>query len=139
LPEHVPGPRRPRVPLVRVSLVAAATVAATATVLATGLPGGSPVTGTAAAAVVKATDASGVLADQSGTAVVRITHGGQPWTGATIRWNGRDLSVTRDVSGRRDEFRVVGGTFYGIDPLTGRWAALGSAGGFDPSSGTTPR
>jgi hypothetical protein len=96
--------------------------------------------GPAFVTLVKAADVSGSLAAQSGTTVVRITHDGHPWTAATIRWNGHDLSVSRDVSGRRGfEFRVVDGNYYDTNPVTGHWHALGSAEGFDPRTGTTPR
>src|SRR5262249_34332088 len=80
-----------------------------------GAPGGAP-PAIATVTLVKAADVSGSLADQSGTAVVRIVHNGLPWAGSRVRWSGRDLSVSRSDG---EEFRVVGGTFYALD--TGRW------------------
>jgi len=136
-------PRRPRrrVPAAWVSLAAAAAAgAAVAAYLATEAPGGGPpATATAPAVVpatvtlVKAADISGSLADQSGTAAVRIVHNGQPWAASTIRWGGRDLAVSR---AHGEEFRVVGGTFYAF--VEGHWLAVGNPDDFTWGSGTSP-
>ena len=138
-----PAPRgeraRPR-RLVRASTIAAS-LAATAAVAAF-LTVGSPGVGSAAAAVRKAATVSAASAERSGTAVVRITHGGEPWTGATIRWHGSDLAVSRDIPGRArtpgSKLLVVNGILYGVSPIDGRWVKLGSPEGIDPRTGTTP-
>src|SRR6266536_489951 len=72
----------------------------------------------AAAAVRKAAAVSAASAERSGTAVVRITQGGQPWAGREIRWNGSDLAFADDTAraGERPrETRVVDGTLYAQD------------------------
>lgn len=138
-----PAPRgehaRPR-RLVRAFTIAAplaATVAVAALLTVT-----SPGTDSAAAAVRKAATVTAASAERSGTAVVRITHGGKPWTGATIRWHGRDLAVSRDIPGRArkagSKLLLVNGVLYGISPVDGRWVELGSPEGIDPRTGTTP-
>jgi hypothetical protein len=133
--EHVRPRRLVRASTIAASLAAAAAVAAFLTV-------GSPGAESAAAAVRKAATVTAASAERSGTAVVRITHGGKPWTGATIRWHGRDLAVSRDVPGRArrvgSELLVVDGVLYGINPINGRWVKLGSPDSIDPGSGTTP-
>ena len=108
--------------------------------LATGALGsGSPaVTNTpaivpGAMTLVKAADVSGSLADQSGTANVRIVHNGQPWAGSAIRWSGRDLSVSRADG---EQFRMVNGIFYAL--ISGRWLAFGNPGDLTWGSGTSP-
>jgi hypothetical protein len=120
-------------------LVAAAAAAA---VLAVGSPGDEGGVENAAAAVKRAATATAASADRSGTAVLRITHDGELWAGTTIRWNDDDIAVSRDTAqeGRKvgDLFRVVDGTFYGIDPGEGGWVDQGSPANIDPDSGTTP-
>jgi hypothetical protein len=105
-------------------------------------PGVGPGVASAAAAVRKAATVTAASAERSGTAVVRITHAGQPWAGVTIHWHGRDLSVSAGFPQRPgkagSELRVVDGTMYGIDPDRGGWVVLGSPGSIDPGSGTTP-
>jgi hypothetical protein len=133
--EHA-RPRR----LVRASALAASVVVAAA--VAAFLTVGPPGAGSAAAAVRKAAVVTAASAERSGTAVVRISHGGKPWTGATIRWHGRDLAVSRDVPARPrkvgSKLLVVDGILYGISPIDGRWVKLGSPAGIDPRTGTTP-
>jgi hypothetical protein len=142
-PATAPSPRgrsRVRRRLVGVSTLAAA--AALAAFLVVSLPGVGPGVASAAAAVRKAAIVTAASAERSGTAVVRMTHDGKPWTGATIRWHGKDLSVARDTPGRArpagGEMLVVDGTLYGIDPVHGGWLKLGSPANIDPDSGTTP-
>jgi hypothetical protein len=71
-----------------------------------------------------------------------MTKGGEPWAGKTVRWNGADLDVTRDIGGRpgspSTELRLAGGTMYGVDPADGGWVVLGDPSSIDPGSGTTP-
>jgi hypothetical protein len=144
-----PGPRRsrPRVRAAWVSLAAAAAAGvAVAAFLATGAPSGSPpavatrpatapapATVPAPVTLVKAAEVSGSLADQSGTAVVRIVHNGRPWAGSTVRWSGRDLSVSRSDG---EEFRVVGGIFYAF--IAGRWVSFSNPDDLTWGSGTSP-
>jgi hypothetical protein len=105
---------------------------------------GSPGSGlpNAAAAVRKAASTSAASAERSGTAIVRMTHGGKLWTAATIRWHDQDLSVSQDAPLRPGKagpkLLVVDGTLYGIDPVGGGWFELGSPQSIDPDSGTTP-
>jgi hypothetical protein len=132
--------RRSRRGFVRLSVALAvcAAVAATVVSLSSG-PSGAP---DAAAAVQKAATVSAAAAERSGTAVVRLTHGGDLWAGTTIRWHGDDLSVSSDAPTRLgragSKLLVVGGTLYGIDPEYGGWLAMGSPSNIDPDSGTTP-
>jgi hypothetical protein len=98
---------------------------------------GSRGTENAVAAVRKAARVSAASAEQSGSAVVRMTHGGSPWAGKTVRWNGNDVAVSEDVGPRRRELRVVSGTLYEPD-ARGGWLDLGSPSNIDPGSGTTP-
>jgi hypothetical protein len=116
--------------------------AAAAAVLAVGSPGDEGGVENAAAAVKRAATATAASADRSGTAVVRITHDGEFWAGTTIRWNDGDIAASRarpERDGRAgDQFRVVDGTFYGIDPVDGGWVDQGSTANIDPDSGTTP-
>jgi hypothetical protein len=101
---------------------------------------GSPGVSDAAAAVKHAATVTAASAEQSGTAVVRITHGGRIWAGDTIRWHGRDLAVTRDFQGRPgpgSKFVVVNGTMYG-QSIRGGWVKLGDPSNIDPDSGETP-
>jgi hypothetical protein len=96
----------------------------------------------AAAAVKKAATVSAASAQRSGTAVVRLTHGGTVWAGSTMRWHGDDLSVSSDAPTRLgragSRLLVVGGTLYGIEAEHGGWVAMGSPSNIDPGSGTTP-
>jgi hypothetical protein len=118
---------------------ALATAAAVAAFLTVGSPEG-PGVENAAAAFRKAATVTAASAERSGTAVVRITHGGELWAGTTIRWNGDDLALMSDAPrrGRKpgSEFLVVDGMMYGIED--GRWVELGSPKSIDPGSGTTP-
>jgi hypothetical protein len=136
-------PRRAGRPRRLGGLAAASAVVAVAT--AAFLVVGPSVTGPgvedATAAVQRAATLTAAAVERSGTAAVRITHGGEPWAGKTIRWNGADLAVTREVTGQPGraggELRVVDGTMYGPDPR-GSWIVLGSPASIDPGSGTTP-
>jgi hypothetical protein len=142
-----PGLRRsrpaPRRRLVRTSVVgvALALAAGIAVALTAGSPGGSVVQD-AAAALRNAASLSAASAEQSGTAVVRITHDGALWAGSTMRWNGADVAVASDAPRRPgtagSQLLVVDGTLYDIDPRDGRWVALGDPEHIDPDSGTTP-
>jgi hypothetical protein len=120
------------------SLAAAAAVALALTV---GSPGGGPGVNSAAAAVKQAATVTAAAAEHSGTAVVRITHGGELWAGVTIAWNGENLALSRGHPSRSprvgDEFRLVDGMMYGLDDHGG-WVELGPPSSIDPDSGTTP-
>jgi hypothetical protein len=119
----------------------AAAIAAAA-VLAFGSPGDEAGVEDAVAAVKRAATATAASADNSGTAVVRITHDGELWAGTTIRWHREDISLTSDTPGRDgkagDEMRVVDRTLYGTDPEEGGWIEMGNPANIDPDSGTTP-
>jgi hypothetical protein len=145
------SPRRPRARqahgrrrLVGVTAAGASLAAASAVtaLLVLGSPGGGPAVEDAVAAVKQAATVTAASADRSGTAVVRITHDGELWAGTRIRWNGDDIAASRATPerGRKvgDEWRVVDGTFYGIDPVEGGWVDQGSPANIDPDSGTTP-
>jgi hypothetical protein len=145
------SPRRPHAPpthrrrrLVGVTAAGAslAAVSAVAALLVLGSPGGGPAVEDAVAAVKQAATATAASADRSGTVVVRITHDGELWAGTRIRWNGDDIAASRATpeGGRTagDQWRVVDGTFYGIDPVEGGWVDQGSPANIDPDSGTTP-
>jgi hypothetical protein len=142
--EPAPAARAPRRPLARVSLAGAAALAAVVAVstLTIGSPGGGPGVEDAGAAVKRAATATAASAARSGTAVVRITHGGDVWAGRTVRWNGGDLEVAREMPVRPGsegaELLVVDGMMYGLDPREGGWIVLGSPDSIDPGSGTTP-
>ena len=107
--------------------------------LATGAPGGPPTIThppaivPAAMTLAKAANVSESLADQSGTADVRIVHNGRPWAGSAIRWSGRDLSVSRADG---EQFRLVSGIFYAL--ISGRWLAFSNPGDLTFGSGTSP-
>ena len=124
---------------VGVSLAAAAAVVA---LLSVGSPGGGPGVENATAAVRQAATLTAASAERSGTAVVRITHGGELWAGRTIRWHGGDLAVSDQAPrrGRRpgSHMLLVDGLLYGIDPADGGWVVLGPPESIDPDSGTTP-
>jgi hypothetical protein len=135
-------PRATRRLALRVSAFGAAVAAAAvAAILVLVSPGGSPGVENARAAVKKAAAVTAASAKRSGTAVVRITHGGEPWAGTTIRWNDGDVAIARDAPQRLgrvgDELRLVDGTLYGPSP-EGGWAVLGKPSSIDPDSGTTP-
>jgi hypothetical protein len=127
-------PRRRRRRLVPAVAAAALVAGGAALALSTT---GSRGTGDAVAAVRKAARVTAASAERSGTAVVRMTYGGQPWAGKTVRWNGDDVAVSEDVE-RRRELRVVDGTLYEPNPEGGGWLDLGSPSHIDPGSGTTP-
>jgi hypothetical protein len=155
---------RPRRPYARRSFVgtfAAGASLAIATAVAAlfmvASPSGGPAVDDAAAAVKKAARLTAASAKQSGTAVVWITKNEKLWAQSTIRWNGRDLSVSSGepesllrarseaVFGDperllrvRSESRLVDGVLYAIDPEAGGWVVLGSPESIDPDSGTTP-
>jgi hypothetical protein len=139
VPARRPVPRRRLVGVsaVGVSLAAAAVMAA---VLTLGSPGVGPGVANAATAVRNAAAVTAAAAEESGTAVVRITHNGELWAGSTIRWNERDVAVSRDAPQRRgkagDELLVVNGVVYLLEE--GSWVMAGSPAGIDPDSGTTP-
>jgi len=133
--------RAARLSLAGVALAAAAL--ATAVLLGLDSPGGGPgVVENAAAAVHRAATRTAASAERSGTATVRITHGGKLWAAKRVGWNGDDLSLT-DTSPGRDgragsEMRVVDGTMYAQDPAGNGWLSMGSPDSIDPGSGTTP-
>jgi hypothetical protein len=136
------GPAGARRRFMRTSLAGAAlaVAAGVAVLLTVASPRGGPGVENALAAMRKAATLSAASAEQSGTAVVRITHNGELWAGSTLRWNDRDLAVSQDAPRRRgrpgSKLLVVGGTMYGIED--GRWVVLGSPKSIDPGSGTTP-
>jgi hypothetical protein len=128
--------RRRSLPVAGAALAAAVAAAITLTV-----GSGGPAVEDAAAAVRTAAATSAASAERSGTAVVRITHGGQFWAGTTLRWNGDDLAVSSDAAGASTKsrgMRVVDGVLYGFDPGDGGWVELGDPRSIDPGSGTTP-
>lgn len=117
-----------------VLLTAAAAVAA---FILVGSPGGENAT----AAFERATTLTAASAEQSGTAVVRITHDDALWAGTTIRWTGDDLSLKSDLPGRGNRpgsaMLIVDGIVYGVEPRWG-WVAFGPPSNIDADSGTTP-
>jgi hypothetical protein len=143
-----PAPRSrhsyPKRGFVRVSAagVALAAAAAAAVLLTIGSNGVAPGVGVedAAAAVKQAATVTSASAEQSGTAVVAMTHNGEPWAGETIKWNGEDLSVVNNLRDREGkigtETRVVNGMMYTMTP--DGWAEAGPPSSIDPDSGTTP-
>ena len=137
-----PTRARPRRPYGRIAL-AASLAAATAVAIAVVAGSSSgPGVESASAAVKKAATLTAASAEQSGTAVVRMTHDGEAWAGSTITWNGDDLSVRQDMPERAgrpgSRMLLVGGTVYGIDPEEGGWVELGPPSSIDADSGTTP-
>jgi hypothetical protein len=122
--------------------VALAVAAAVVAFLTIGSSGNGPGVENAAAAIAKAATLTAASAEQSGTVVVHMTHGGEPWAGKTVRWNGDDIEIRRDAAEAPGkpwiEFLVVDGMMYGIDPVDGTWIELGSPNSVDPGSGTTP-
>lgn len=142
VPRTRPAPRR-RLARVSVAGAAVAVAAAAAVSLTLSSPAGGPGVEDAAAAMKKAARLSAASAERSGTAVARITHNGEFWAGATVRWNGNNVEISRDVpqgQQRRpgSEMLVVDGTLYMIDLELGGWVEFGSPGSIDPGSGTTP-
>jgi hypothetical protein len=139
-PRKAPTPQNRARRVVGVTAATASLAAVTAVVafLVVGYPGGGPAVENAAAAVRQAAVVTAASAEQSGTAVVRITHGDELWAKKTIRWNGGDLALSDPGrTGRAGaEFLLVDGTMYGIED--GRWVELGSPKSIDPDSGTTP-
>jgi hypothetical protein len=139
-PEVVPG-FRPRRRFIGVSAAAAAVaVAGLVAFLTIGSPGGGPGVENATAAVERAATVTARSAEQSGTAVVRITHDGEFWAGKTVRWNGADVAIAEAAHPARPgarEIRVVDGKLYGPN-ADGSWLMLGSPSSIDPDSGTTP-
>jgi hypothetical protein len=119
-----------------------AVVATGAALLVVGTPGRGPGVENATAAVKRAAAVTAASAEQSGTAVVRITYNGALWAGMTIRWNGDDLSLSSDAPMRRGKagsrMLVVDGVMYGVDERDGGWVVLGPPESIDPGSGTTP-
>jgi hypothetical protein len=128
--------RRPRrlVPAVAaVALVAAGGALALSTI-------GSRGTEDAYAAVRNAARVTAASAEESGTAVVTMTHDGRVWAGKTVRWNGDDVAIVDAPSSARPTagvLLVVDDTLYGKDE-SGRWIDLGPPSSIDPDSGTTP-
>jgi hypothetical protein len=124
--------------LVPAALAGLVTVAVATAALTLGSPGGEE----AGAAFERAAAQSVASAEQSGAAIVRITHQGEPWAGTTVRWNGDDLSLTGDFPRRPGkvghESLVVDGVMYAQDERTGEWVELGPTSSIDPGSGTTP-
>ena len=131
--------RRARASAAGVSVAVAALVAA---ILTVGPLSGDRTVENAGAAVRKAAAVTAQSAERSGTAVVRITHGGELWGARTIRWHGHDMSVTSDEPDRQGRVGsvtlVVDGILYGTDPEDGAWVNLGGVESIDPDSGTTP-
>jgi hypothetical protein len=137
------APSRSRRRFVGTSIAGAAlalTAAAAVSLTVTSSGGGPGVEG-AVAAMRTAATLSAASAEQSGTAILRMTHNGALWAGITVRWNGGDVAVSNDVARppRRAGLAllVVDGTLYGKEPRHG-WVALGSPKSIDPDSGTTP-
>jgi hypothetical protein len=131
--------------LVRVSAggLALAAAALAAAFLVVDWSGGRTGVESAEAAVSKAAATTAASADLSGTAVVRMTHGGEPWAGKRVRWHRGDLAVSSDFASgpdrARDELLVVGGILYGIDPeVADGWLELGSPENMTWGSGTAP-
>jgi hypothetical protein len=130
-------PRRRRLVRASVGSAALAAAAGAAVFLTIGSPSG-PTVNDAAAAMRNAARLSAASAEQSGTAVVRITHDGELWAGSTLRWNGDDVAVSRDAPSRKGaHLLVVDGTLYG-PAGDGGWLKLGDPASIDPDSGTTP-
>jgi hypothetical protein len=142
-PEPPPA-RLARGRVARVSLAVAplAAGAALAAFVLVGSHAGGRGIENAEAAARKAATLTATSAERSGTAVVRIEHNGELWSGTTIRWHGDDLAVSSDAPRRRgragSELRLVGGTLYTFDPADGGWVDIGSPESIDPGSGTTP-
>jgi hypothetical protein len=126
--------------LARSAATGLAVAAAVAVALTIASRGGGPGVESASAAIRHAATVTAASAEQSGTALVRMTHDGDFWAGRTISWHGDDLSI-RDLGSRPSSggrWLVVGGMMYGPDPEHGGWLALGSPNSIDPGTGTTP-
>jgi hypothetical protein len=120
------------------AIVAAAAVAVFLTV---GSSAVAPGIENAGAAVKKAASLTAAAAERSGTATVRMTHGGQLWAEKVVRWNGDDVEITDDSPGGPSSglpLLVVNGMMYGHDPCCEGWVELGSPSSIDRGSGTTP-
>jgi hypothetical protein len=142
-PAPRPVRRSARRRVVGVSAVGAslAAVAAVVAALTVGSTSGGPAgVESAEAAVRKAARVSAASAERSGTALVRMTHGGKKWVETTIRWNGGNLLVSHG-EGRRgragSQMLLVDGLLYGVEPDRG-WVIMGTPANIDPDSGTTP-
>ena len=95
--DDAPPARRPKhVARVGAAGAVVAVAAAVAVFLVVSSSGRTPGVEDAAAAVAKAATLTAASAERSGTAVVRMTHDGEPWAGKSIRWNGHDLETMRD-------------------------------------------
>lgn len=144
VPEGATGrPQRRR--LVRVSAAGAtlAVAAAAAAALTISSLGGSPGVEDAAAAVKKVALVTAASAERSGTARVRIMHGGALWAGKTVRWHGASISISGEPVGpsRRvgDELLVVDGLVYGPDPeVEGGWLEMAARPTPTPTAGRLP-
>jgi hypothetical protein len=141
-PAARPRARKVRPRLLGLSAAAGLAVAAAVVALLTvASPAGGPGVEDASAAVRAAAAVTADSAERSGTAVVRMTQGGEAWAGATIRWNGHDIAVAQDAPRRPGKpgrpMLVVGGVLYGFEPGFG-WVAFGDPASIDPDSGTTP-
>ena len=121
---------------------AAVAAAGVAAFLTTGSPSGGPgVENATAAAVERAATVTAASAEQSGIAVVHVTHNGEFWAGKTVRWNGADVAIAETPNPARPdafEIRVVDGKLYGPERPDGSWLMLGSPSVIDSDSGTTP-
>jgi hypothetical protein len=142
VPRTRPSSARRRLAGVSAAGLSLAAAAAVAAVLTVGSPGGGPGVEDATAAVRNAATLSAAAAERSGSAFVRITHGGEVWAERTIQWHGGDLAVSDQAPGRGrrpgSHMRLVDGILYGTDPTDGGWVVLGSPETIDPDSGTTP-
>jgi hypothetical protein len=120
--------------------VAIACAAAGAAVIVTlGSPGGGATVESAHAALAKAATVTASSAERSGTAIVHITHDGEPWGATTIRWGEGDVAIRREDRPDRPgaAMLLVDGTVYGVGER-GEWLDLGDPGNIDRDSGTTP-
>jgi hypothetical protein len=133
----------PRRRLVRTAAAgcALAVAAAVALFVTLGSPGSGPGIENAAAAIRSAATVTAKSAEQSGTATVRMTHDGDLWAYKLVRWNGDDVEIPDNSSGRPSSglpLLVVNGVIYGHDPCCAGWVDLGPVESIDPGSGTTP-
>jgi len=142
-PTRAAAHSRPRRVLVGGSVVGASLAAAAVVAfLLIGSPSGGPGVQDAGAAVRQAATLTAASAEQSGTAVVRLSHNSEPLAGTTIRWSDGDVSIFKDGPGRAGKvgsaFLVVDGVLYGLDAEDGGWVVLGRPENIDPNTGTTP-
>jgi hypothetical protein len=132
---------RRRRPLGAAAVGAAFVVAAATTAfLSVGSPGSGPGVEDAAAAVKRAAIVTAAAADESGTVIVRVTHGGELSSDRTIRWHDGDVAIAREEAPTPrpgSQMLVVDGILYGLDER-GRWINQGDQSHIDPDSGTTP-